>query len=77
MMEKKILQMELKSLINSTSEKYPGLFRQAQSNHTALESGAPSLAVMRVRCEDERRVRKTQCCSFEDRRRGHKPRNVK
>lgn len=28
MMAKKILQMELKSLINSTSEKYPGLFRQ-------------------------------------------------
>ena len=58
-------------------EDYPELFRQAQSNHTALESRAPSLAVMRVRCEDERRVRKMQCCSFEDRRRGHKPRNVK
>ena len=27
MMVKKILQMELKSLINSTSEKYSGLFR--------------------------------------------------
>lgn len=29
-------------------EDYPGLFRWAQSNHTDLESGAPSLAVMRV-----------------------------
>ena len=58
-------------------EDYPGLFRRAQSNHTVLESGAPSLAVMRARCEDERRVRKMQCCSSEDRKRGHKPRNVK
>jgi hypothetical protein len=31
---------------------------------------------MRVRCEDERRVRKMQCCSFEDRRRGQEPRNA-
>ena len=58
-------------------EDYPGVFRWAQSNHTALESRVPSLAVMRVRCEDERRVRKMQCCNFEDRRRGHKPRNMK
>lgn len=58
-------------------EDYPGVFRWAQSNHTALESRVPSLAVMRVRCEDERRVRKMQCCNFEGRRRGHKPRNMK
>ena len=50
---------------------------QVSTKSAALASGAPSLAVMRVRCEDERRVRKMQCCSFEDRRRGHKPRNVK